>query len=132
MFSYKYKQWYSFSFFNGNPLLSTIHFTSDHVLKIIKNIDPNKLHSHDKISICMIKICDSSFCKPLELIFKSWLENRKFPTEWKRTNVVPTCKKGNKNKTWKIIVQYRCFLLLEKYLKEYCTIICMHTLQKIT
>ena len=48
------------------------------------------------ISIWMIKICDASICKPLELIFRSCLENGKFPTEWKKANVVPAHKKGDK------------------------------------
>ena len=48
------------------------------------------------ISIRMIKICDASICKPLELIFRSCLENGKFPTEWKKANVVPAHKKGDK------------------------------------
>ena len=79
-----------------HKLLSTIHFTSDDILKIIKNLDPNKAHGHDMISIRMIKICDASICKPLELIFRSCLENGKFPTEWKKANVVPAHKKGDK------------------------------------
>ena len=33
-----------------HKLLSTIHFTSDQILKIIKNLDPNKAHGHDMIS----------------------------------------------------------------------------------
>ena len=65
-------------------LLSTIHFTSNDILKIIKNLDPNKVHGHDMTSIRMIKIYDASVCKPLELIFRSYLENGKFPTEWKK------------------------------------------------
>ena len=48
------------------------------------------------ISIWMIKICDASICKPSELIFRSCLENGKFPTEWKKANVVPVHKKGDK------------------------------------
>ena len=50
-------------------LLSTIHYTSDEILTVIKNLDPNKAHGHDMISIWMIKICDASICKPLELTF---------------------------------------------------------------
>ena len=53
-----------------HKLLSTIYFTSGDNVKIIKNFDPNKAHGHDMISIRMIKICDASICKPLELIFK--------------------------------------------------------------
>ena len=44
----------------------------------------------------MIKICDASNCKPLELIFRSCLENGKFPTEWKKANVVPAYKEADK------------------------------------
>ena len=77
-----------------DKLLSTIHFTSDDIPKIIKNLDLNKAHGHDMISIWMIKICDASICKPLELIFRSCLENGKCPTEWKKANVVPAHKKS--------------------------------------
>ena len=77
-------------------LLSIVHFNSDEILEIIKNPGPNKAHGHDMISIRMIKICDASICNPLELIFRSRLENGKFPTEWEKANVVPANKKGDK------------------------------------
>ena len=48
------------------------------------------------ISIRMIKICGESILKPLELIFKSCLENGKFPIEWKKVNVVAVHKRNNK------------------------------------
>ena len=44
----------------------------------------------------MIKICDASICKPLELIFRSSLENEEFLTEWKKANAAPAHKKGDK------------------------------------
>ena len=46
----------------------------------------------------MLRICDAFNCKPLELIFRSYLENGKFPTEWKKANVVPAqgSKQGGK------------------------------------
>ena len=78
-----------------HKLLSTIHLTSDDILKIVKNLDPNKAHGHDMISIRTIKICDASICKPLELFLRSCLENGKLPTEWKKVNVVPARKKGD-------------------------------------
>ena len=58
--------------------LSTICFTSDDILKMIKNLDPNKSHGHDMIIIRMVKLCDVSLCKPLELILKSCLESGHF------------------------------------------------------
>ena len=48
------------------------------------------------ISIRMLKICGDSMLKPLELIFRSCLENGKFQIEWKKANVVPGYKKNNK------------------------------------
>ena len=112
-----------------HKLLSTIQFTSDDILKLIKNYNPNKAHGHDMISIRIIKICDASICKPLEVIFRSCLENGKFPTEKKLMWFQHT--KKEISKAWKTNVQYLCFLLLEKYLKEYWIITCMNSLQKI-
>ena len=48
------------------------------------------------ISICMIKLCGISICKPLEVIFQNCLCSDKFPFEWKKANVIPTFKKGDK------------------------------------
>ena len=73
--------------------LSTISFTKDDIAKIIKNLNPNKAHGFDMISIRMLKICGDSILKPLELIFKSCIESGKFPIEWKKANVVPVHKK---------------------------------------
>ena len=44
----------------------------------------------------MIKICDTSICKPVESIFRSCLKNEKFPTEWTKADVVPAHKKEDK------------------------------------
>ena len=44
----------------------------------------------------MLKICGVSICKPLEIIFGSCLNHGKFPEEWKKANVVPVFKKGDK------------------------------------
>ena len=60
------------------------------------------------ISIRMLKLCYASLSKPLELIFKSCLESGKFPLEWKKTNVVPAHKKGDKQ----ILENYRPISLL--------------------
>ena len=46
----------------------------------------------------MIKIFGNSLCKPLELIFKSCTTKGEFPSEWKKANVVPVCKKMISNR----------------------------------
>ena len=88
--------------------LSTIHFSTDDILKIIRNLDLNKAHARDMITIRMIKLCEISICRPLKLIFQSCLESGKFPTEWKKANVVPVHKKCDKQ----ILKNYRPVSLL--------------------
>ena len=53
--------------YKANERLSSFKITEDDILKIIAKID--KAHGHDKISICMIKICNTFICQPLKLIF---------------------------------------------------------------
>ena len=65
-------------------------------MKVIQKLDPNKAHGQDNISIRMIKICDKSICKPLRKIFKKCLRTATFPLEWKKGNIVPVFKKGDK------------------------------------
>ena len=109
MFSYKHKQWF-FSVLSKKTykLLSAIHFTSDDILQIIIKIDPNKAHGHDMVIIRMIKICDASICKPLKLIFRSCFQNGKFPTEWKKANMVPAHRKEDRQN----LKSYRSISLL--------------------
>ena len=44
----------------------------------------------------MIKICGKSICKLLQLIFSQCIDTGSFPLEWKKANVVPVHKKGDK------------------------------------
>ena len=88
--------------------LLSITFSKDDIAKMIQNLDPNKVHSHDQISIRMLKLCSTSICKPLEIIFNRYLETGTFPNDWKKGNVVPVFKKGDKQ----ILKNYRPILLL--------------------
>ena len=76
--------------------LAKIVFTADDIANIINILDSNKSLGHDNISIRMLKICGVSICKPLEITFRSCLNHGKFPEEWKKANVVPVFKKGDK------------------------------------
>ena len=49
------------------------------ILRIINNLDSNKAHVHDEISIGMLKICGDSICRPLNIGFKNCLRTGKFP-----------------------------------------------------
>ena len=44
----------------------------------------------------MLKNCGESISKPLEIIFKPSIEKGYFRDGWKKANVVPVLKKGDK------------------------------------
>ena len=48
------------------------------------------------MSIRLLKICDSLIVRPLSIIFKNCLQTGTFPNNWKKSNVVPIHKKGDK------------------------------------
>ena len=76
--------------------LSAANFFINDTAKILQNLDPNKAHAQDKISIRMLQLCGNSVCKPLELIFQQAMESGSFQSEWKKGNVVPVYKKDEK------------------------------------
>ena len=88
--------------------ISSITFNCDNITTIICSLDPNKAHDYDMIRIRMLKICDKSICKPLELIFQPCIKHGKFPNEWKMANMVPVHKKSDKQ----IFKNYRPLSLL--------------------
>ena len=80
----------------SNVSLSSIQFKDQDILKIICSLNYNIAHGYDDISIRLLKICDSSIVKPLSIIFKNCLQTETFPNNWKKSNVVPIHKKGDK------------------------------------
>ena len=82
--------------FTTEKRFDTLNFSNNDIEKIIQNLDSNKAHGHDKISIRMINICDKSVCKPLNLIFDQCIDTGSFPLELKKANIVLIHKKGDK------------------------------------
>ena len=62
----------------------------------IAKLDPNKAHGQEKISIRMTKICNTSICKPLRLIFNHCTDIGIYPYKWKKAKVVLIHKKWDK------------------------------------
>ena len=73
-----------------------MRFSEDDIAKITQDLDPNKEYGHDQISIRMLKICGKTIYEPLECIFRECLNTGLFPSEWKKANLVPVYKKGDK------------------------------------
>ena len=59
-------------------------------------LDVNKAHGHDVISIRMIKLCGKSIIPAISLIYKNCINSGIFPNIWKKSNVVPVLKKGDR------------------------------------
>ena len=97
--------------------LSAVTFLVREIRKIIQNLDSNKAHGHNNLSIRMLKICADSICVPLEMIFKQALLTGVFSSEWKKVILFPFTKRM-KNKILKIIDQFCYFQFLVKYLKD--------------
>ena len=91
-----------------NENLFDIYFTSDDILNIINNLNVNKAHGCDNISIRIVKMFGKSICKPLELIFRNCIAAEKFPRIWKKANVIPIHKKNERN----LLKNYRPISLL--------------------
>ena len=69
--------------------LDSINVSSSDIAKIISHLDPNKAHGHDMVSIQVIKLCGNSIYKPLSIIFNHFLNEGKFPHEWKKVTLYP-------------------------------------------
>ena len=78
------------------------------ILKIIRNLEINKAHGFDDISIGMVKLCDDSPGKPLSVIFQNCINPGVFPDSSKKSNIVAIHKKNHKQ----LINNYRPASLL--------------------
>ena len=76
--------------------LPSFCFNKEVILKIINALNINKAHGHDGISIWMIKLCRKSSAKPLCMIFNNCIDTGTFPDIWKRSNIMPVHRKGDK------------------------------------
>ena len=86
-----------------NTYTNKVFLPRDEVYKIITNLNPNKAHGSDGISIKMIQLCKQSIVTPSIIIFKTALRTGVFPHPWKKGNIVPVHKNESKN----LIKNYR-------------------------
>ena len=54
--------------FKTHSRLNSISFEKEDILKVIRNLNVNKAHGYDDISIQILKVCDSEVVEPVSLI----------------------------------------------------------------
>ena len=109
---------------------SKIAFTDNQIFKILRALDINNTHGHDKISIRMLKLCDKSIITPLSILFQNSIDTRNFPDTW-RSQILCLFTKKVTRRLLIIIDQSPCYPFLEKFLKEFFSIHFLSILKRI-
>ena len=65
--------------------LRNLSINENDISTIISNLDPNKSHGWDNLSVRKIKLCDDSLIYPLKCIFEGALQEGKYPDCWKKS-----------------------------------------------
>ena len=72
--------------------------SSDLVRTYLNKVKPNKAEGPDEVYARVLKECEREIALPLAIIFSKSLNETQIPSDWKRANVVPIFKKGDKSK----------------------------------
>ena len=73
--------------------LESITISESDILKTIRSLDINKAHSHDDISVRMLKIYDDAIVESLKMLFVNSVNQTVFASWWKKANVITVHKK---------------------------------------
>lgn len=90
----------------------------EEVLKLMKKLDTNKAPGPDGISNWILKECCNQLVDKIHCLIRLSLMQGKIPKDWKRANIVPIFKGGNRENP----LNYRPVSLLSVVGKlcEYC------------
>ena len=76
--------------------LSHVSVTRSQIINIIINVNSDKAHGCDGISVAMLKLCAVVVAIPLQIIFNDCINSGLFPDSLKYVNVQPIHKKDNR------------------------------------
>ena len=92
----------------AETILSSFNIEDEVISKITNTLDINKAHGHDEVSTRILRLGDKSIVKSLSIMFNNCKLKNTFPNLWRKANVVPIHKKGEKD----LIKNYRPVSLL--------------------
>ena len=73
------------------------NISSEMVRHYLKRVKANKAEGPDEIYARILRECEKEISLPLAIIFSKSISETKIPLDWKRANVVPIFKKGDKS-----------------------------------
>ena len=79
--------------FTTEKPLDTLNFSDNDIEKIMLNLDPNKVHGPDKISIRVTKICGKSICKKANTVPIHQKGDKQFMKNYRSVSLLPICGK---------------------------------------
>ncbi len=82
---------------NCSAILDKVEITENYILQMIKSLNASKSPGPDNIHPRVLKESAEEIFYPLYMIFKKSLETGVLPCSWKKANVSPVFKKGNKH-----------------------------------
>ena len=74
------------------------HISAELVRGYLKKLKANKAEGPDDIYARVLNECEKELAAPLAIIFSKSIKESKIPLDWKRANVIPIFKKGDKTK----------------------------------
>ena len=78
------------------PELNDLKIEEEEIYKTLSTLNEWKAMGPDGIHPAVLKNCSSELAKPLRKIFQDTIEQGRIPTDWKRANVTPIFKKGQR------------------------------------
>ena len=79
------------------PDIADLYISIQGVEKLLHNICPTKAAGPDSISCCFLKECSGELAPILSQIFNQSLLEGVVPSDWRKANVAPVFKKGNRD-----------------------------------
>ena len=82
---------------NSTPVMTDISISEAGLLKLLKNLKPNKAAGPDKITPVILQEFRSDLVPILKVLFERYIESGAVPHIWNSANVSPIYKKGDKS-----------------------------------